>query len=223
VVCLPAVGGEVEAADRLRGLLEAAYGDAWSPAVLDELLAEVGAKPGVEGLRKWLRDGFFKDHCRVFANRPFVWQVWDGNPTGFSALVNYHRLDRKLLERVTHDYLGAWWLSRVRDEVRSGVAGAEGRLAAAEGLKAKLEAILEGEPPYDIYVRWKSLAEQPIGWDPDLDDGVRLNIRPFVTAGVLRHQPKVKWDKDRGKNPDGSDRLNDMHYTTAQKRQARGL
>ena len=51
---------------------------------------------------------------------------------------------------------------------------------AALELQRKLEAIRDGEPPYDIYVRWKPLHEQPIGWQPDLNDGVRLNIRPFV-------------------------------------------
>jgi hypothetical protein len=47
------------------------------------------------------------------------------------------------------------------------------------------------------------LSEQPIGWKPDLNDGVRLNVRPFVTAGVLRWTPKsIKWTKDRGKEPE---------------------
>ena len=75
------------------------------------------------------------------------------------------------------------------------------RLAAAQELQRRLELILEGEPPYDIYVRWKDLDEQPIGWDPDLNDGVRLNIRPFVEAGVLRTKVNVKWGKDRGQEP----------------------
>ena len=84
------------------------------------------------------------------------------------------------------------------------VAGAEARLLAARDLQRRLALILEGEPPYDIFVRWKSLAEQPLGWDPDLNDGVRLNVRPFVEAGVLRTKFNVNWNKDRGKNPDGS-------------------
>ena len=88
-------------------------------------------------------------------------------------------------------------------------------------MQDKLKLILEGEPPYDIYVRWKSLAEQPIGWDPDLNDGVRVNIRPFVTAGVMRSKFTIHWNKDRGKNPDGSERLNDLHCTVAQKLEAR--
>jgi hypothetical protein len=72
-------------------------------------------------------------------------------------------------------------------------------------------------------VRWKSLAEQPIGWDPDLDDGVRLNIRPFVEAGVLRSKFTIHWNKDRGTNPDGTERHNDRHHTNADKRTARGV
>ncbi len=86
--------------------------------------------------------------------------------------------------------------------------GAQERLDAAEALKKKLELILEGEAPYDIFVRWKPLEKQPIGWDPDLNDGVRLNIRPFLSvpdvgkkgAGVLRDKPNIKWEKDRGKD-----------------------
>ena len=101
------------------------------------------------------------------------------------------------------------------------MAGADGRLVAALELKSKLEAIRDGEPPYDIYVRWKPLHEQPMGWNPDLNDGVRLNVRPFVLAGVLRRKLTIHWRKDRGKNLDGSQRINDLHYTLAEKRAAR--
>jgi hypothetical protein len=49
-----------------------------------------------------------------------------------------------------------------------------------------------------------------LGWDPDINDGVRLNIRPFLLAedvgrkgaGILRWKPNVKWTKDRGKEPE---------------------
>jgi hypothetical protein len=54
-----------------------------------------------------------------------------------------------------------------------------------------------------------------------LADGVRLNIRPFVTAGVLRSRFTINWNKDRGTNPDGSERINDLHETRAEKLAAR--
>lgn len=218
IVCLPSVLGERTAADRLKGLLARAFGVTWSPARTLELPSASGSKK--KDLEAWLRDEFFKAHCQVFKNRPFVWQIWDGRKDGFSALVNYHRLDRATLERLTYTYLGDW-IERQTAGVREDVAGAEERLAAARDLQQRLELILEGESPYDIYVRWKSLAEQPVGWDPDLNDGVRLNVRPFVEAGVLRSKFNVKWDKDRGKNPDGSERLNNLHFTLADKQAAR--
>ena len=73
------------------------------------------------------------------------------------------------------------------------VPGADRRLAAAEDLKERLATILEGEAPYDSFVRWKPLLDQPIGWDLDLYDGVVLIIRPFVEAGVRRSKPWINW------------------------------
>ncbi len=218
VVCLPAVAGEAPAAERLRGLLAAAYGDAWSATEQERLLACVGYNG--KTLDDWLADGFFPQHCRLFHNRPFIWHIWDGRHDGFSALVNYHKLDRPALEKLTYTYLGAW-IVRQRDERDANIAGADGRLVEALKLQKKLALVLEGEPPLDIYVRWKPLHQQPVGWEPDLDDGVRLNIRPFVTAGVLRSRFTINWKVDRGTNPDGSERINDRHLTRAEKVAAR--
>jgi hypothetical protein len=215
--------------DRLRELLAAAYGPEWSPNKENELLRQAGytRKDGsLKGdLEGFLRDEFFASHSRLFNNRPFIWQVWDGTKDGFSVLLNYHKLDKRNLERLTYTYLGAW-INQQRTEVEKGLPGAERRLAAAEDLKERLAKILEGEEPYDIFVRWKPLHEQPIGWDPDLNDGVRLNIRPFVKAEVLRSRPNINWNKDRGKDPvpnaSGSvERYNDRHFKLEEKRKAR--
>ena len=219
IVCLPSVAGEAPAADRVQQVLAAAFGQAWSPTQVKELVEQAGSKK--KNLGDWLLDDFFKQHCALFHNRPFVWHIWDGRRDGFSALVNYHRLDRRMLEKLTYTYLGQDWVERQRAEVGDDVAGAEARLSAALELQRKLEAILDGEQPYDIYVRWKELHEQPIGWAPDLNDGVRLNIRPFVEAGVLRAPFNIHWKKDRGKNPDGSERHNDIHLSLAEKVDAR--
>jgi hypothetical protein len=218
IVPLPAMSGELAASERLRSLLARAYGAAWSQAMEQELLATVDY--GGKSLDTWLRDGFFKQHCRLFHNRPFVWQIWDGRRDGFSALVNYHRLDKRLLEKFTYSYVGDW-IARQQESARRGEEGADARLIAVRRLQDKLKLILEGEPPYDIYVRWKKMHEQPIGWEPDLNDGVRLNIRPFMMAGILRSEPHIKWGIDRGKNPDGSVRDNDRHLSVKERQNAR--
>lgn len=90
-------------------------------------------------------------------------------------------------------------------------------------------------------MRWKPIETQPIGWEPDINDGVRFNIRPFMVrdlpggkkgAGVLRAKLTLHWKKDRGKGPSHdegqfpwfwkngkftSERVNDVHLTNAGK------
>ncbi|MCH8564626.1 BREX-1 system adenine-specific DNA-methyltransferase PglX [Nesterenkonia sp. LB17] len=218
IAALESLPGEPDLSTRLRELLSVAYGGEWSSALERTLVTEAGGKNG--RLQDWLRDTFFAQHVRVFGNRPFLWHVWDGRKDGFSAVINYHKLDHKTLEKLTFTVLGAW-IERQKHETAAGHAGADARLAAAETLQARFKLILDGAPPYDIYVRWKELHEQHIGWNPDLDDGVRLNIRPFVTAGVLRSKVNIHWRKDRGTNSDGSERQNDLHPTLDQRRAAR--
>ncbi len=215
IVCLDSIKGEASGAERINGLLAAAFGTAWSAGKLDSLMVSLGFSG--KTLDDWLRDGFFENHCAVFHQRPFIWHIWDGRHDGFHALVNYHRLaapdgeGRRTLEKLIYSYLGDW-IVRQRNEQANGVDGADARLAAAGHLKSELEKILAGEPPYDIFVRWKPLPEQPIGWEPDINDGVRVNIRPFMSARplsarakgacILRITPRIKWEKDRGKEPD---------------------
>ncbi len=259
VVALSPVKGEQPAAARMLALLADSFGGEWSAATLDGLLAQ--ARFAGKTLEDWLRDGFFAQHCELFHQRPFVWHIWDGRRDGFHALVNYHRLaapngeGRRTLEKLLYSYLGDW-IDRQRADQKAGVEGADARVAAAEHLRTEFMNILSGEPPYDLFVRWKPLAEQPIGWEPDINDGSRINIRPFMTAKplgarakgacILRTTPKIKWEKDRGKEPqrpreefpwfwawderaqdfagsktfDGN-RWNDLHYTRAFKEAAR--
>lgn len=254
IVCIPSVRGDSPATEQLRTLLVTAFGEDWKASTEVELLRASGSQAG--DLDEWLRNEFFQQHCNVFHQRPFVWHIWDGRKRdGFHALINYHKLaagdrGRRTLENLTHSYLGDW-ITRQKDGMKRGEEGADERLVAAQALKERLEAIIEGEGDpgrgtgFDIFVRWKPLSKQAIGWKPDINDGVRMNIRPFVAAdipggkkgaGVLRVKPNIKWDKDRGKEPQRDkkdfpwfwngteftgDRVNDVHLTRKQKEEAR--
>jgi hypothetical protein len=246
IVCLDSVSGKPPAAGRLRNLLADAYGAQWSSANLTNLL---GTRISLED---WLRDKFFEEHSTVFHSRPFIWHVWDGRKDGFHALVNYHKLagpngeGRKTLEKLIYTSLGDW-ISRQQAEVEGAVDGAEGRWSAAKHLRSELINILNGELPYDLFVRWKPLHKQSMGWEPDLHDGVRLNMRPWLyakpyqepnqkpkqSACILRVTPiKLPLGKDRGKEPfrdkedfpwfaTSQNRTNDEHFILEQKRAAR--
>ena len=263
IVALSPINREEAAATRVRALLKSAYGNEWQDGVTErQLLADAGH--GGVTLEDWLRDSFFEEHCKLFHHRPFIWHIWDGEKHGFHVLVNYHRLaagngdGTRLLQKLATTYLGDW-IARCNQEVAADKPGAARRLKAAQDLQADLRKILEGESPNDIFVRWKPLHEQAIGWAPDINDGMRLNIRPFLAvrdvgkkgAGLLRFKPNVKWDKDRGKEPQrpksdfpwfwscdpesnpqhvtdfaggssfSGERWNDLHYTLSAKRAAR--
>ncbi len=222
IFCIPSVNAEQTGAERLRDFLQQIFASEWNSQTITQLLQKEGAKSS--NLETWLRDEFFVQHCKVFQNRPFIWHIWDGRKDGFSVLVNYHKLTKDNLSKLIYTYLGDW-IRLCEAKKKAGESGAEGLLSAALKLKEKLEAILEGEAPYDIFVRWKPLEQQPIGWEPDLNDGVRLNIRPFMEADVLRKKPNIKWGVDRGKNPPGSPwgeiRDNDKHLSLEEKRMAR--
>ncbi len=263
IVALSPINREEAAAARLRALLKDAYGAEWQDGVTErQLLADAGH--GAATLEGWLRDSFFEEHCKLFHHRPFIWHIWDGEKDGFHVLVNYHRLatdngdGTRLLQKLATTYLGDW-IARCTQEVAADKPGAARRLKAAQDLQVDLRKILEGEAPNDVFVRWKPLHEQAIGWAPDINDGVRLNIRPFLTvrdvgkkgAGLLRFKPNVKWDKDRGKEPQrpksdfpwfwscdpesnpqhatdysggstfAGERWNELHYTLAAKKAAR--
>jgi hypothetical protein len=213
IVALSPINREEAAAARLRALLKDAYGAEWQDGVTErQLLADAGH--GAPTLEEWLRDSFFEEHCKLFHHRPFVWHIWDGERDGFHALVNYHRLaapngeGARLLQKLAQTYLGDW-IARCEADVKNDKPNAHKLLKAAKDLQADLLKILEGEAPHDIFVRWKPLQEQAIGWSPDINDGVRLNIRPFLTvrdvgkkgAGILKFKPNIKWDKDRGSEP----------------------
>jgi hypothetical protein len=218
LACFSQVRNEAPAATRLRALLADAYGAEWSHEMERKLIAATGSK--ADSLDDWLLNDFFAQHCEIFENRPFIWHLWDGLKDGFNVLVNLHKLagpkgeGHRTLEGLTYAYLGDW-IRRQRDAVKREEAGADDRLVAALELEGELKKILAGEPPYDLFVRWKPLRLQPIGWEPDINDGVRVNIRPFMLAtlsrgrtgcGLLRSKPgsNLNWGKDRGSEPEGS-------------------
>jgi hypothetical protein len=186
-------------AQRLRQMLAVCYGAAWSHRLETDLVRAADTKLDKRtardpSLETWLRDRAFRQHVALFQQRPFLWQIGDRRRVESLFFLNYHRLSAVALR----DLAGAMPPGAVRDGLR---------------------AILAGEAPCDIFVRWKTLARQPFGWNPDLDDGVRQNLRPFIMAGVLTLDlGKLLKATDRG--ADG-ERRNDRHTTLAEKRAAR--
>ncbi|NOQ95078.1 MAG: hypothetical protein GQ555_00495 [Desulfobacterales bacterium] len=60
------------------------------------------------------------------------------------------------------------------------------RLVELEDFRERLERIQGGKDrEAKIHVRWKSSKEQPRGWRPDINDGVKINIAPWERLSMF--------------------------------------
>ncbi|MFZ4580823.1 MAG: hypothetical protein ACOYOB_20770, partial [Myxococcota bacterium] len=202
------VGGETNLLDRVLRELTAAFPALDARKVEVDLANELKRKvPGYRATRdigEWLDQVFFSFHASLYKKRPVLWHLASAQGTArfaFGVLVDYHRFDKNAMAKLRGGYL--------RDAVESfrreaGLADKEGRAedraewqARVEEAQAfdralqriqegRLEGADDGPQDYRILTPWKTPDKRPTGWDPDLDDGVKVNIAPFEKAGVLR-------------------------------------
>jgi hypothetical protein len=195
VIPLVACGNHATAAERIRELWGRLFGEEGASRSESEFRRWVGMT-----LEDWFRRRFFEEHTRRFKQRPIAWHLT--SPDGhFQALVLYHRLSRELLQRLRATYAGALisGLQAEREKAKADQAKASDLTAAIEDVeefRRALERIERGDDPrYRIRCRWKG--EEPDGrpgpYAPDLDDGVKVNIRPFQEAGLLAKPVIKKW------------------------------
>lgn len=167
-------------------------------------------KRSVKGYRKcaslddWLANAYFEHHAGLYKSRPIYWHVASAqgtSPFAFGALVHYHRFDKNRMQKLRASY--------VRDTIEelrrdAGLADKAGRADDRVELQAKLEEVQAldkklqllqeghhegaegGDRDFRILTPWKEPAKRPKGWNPDLDDGVKVNIAPLDRAGILR-------------------------------------
>ncbi len=170
--------------------------------IVNELKRKVKGYKRVESIQNWLEDVCLDYHFSLYKNRPIFWHIASRQVPGraaFSALVHYHKFDKDRMAKLRGTYL-LEAISLFRRE--AGLAAQEGRsddrlewqakVEEAEDLDRRLRSIQEGlhGPPAEVDCRiltpWKSEEERPRGWDPDIDDGVKVNIEPLQKARVLR-------------------------------------
>ena len=205
-----AVGGETALIERVRSELAAIFPNQdinrVEVDIVNELKRKVKGYRSVQSIREWLENIFFDYHISLYKKRPIIWHIASSQGRGacaIGALVHYHKFDRDRLAKLRGSYL-LDAIAHFRRE--AGLADQEGRtedrqewqdkLEEAQILDQRLQWVQEGQnghpAPGDCRIRtpWKSEDELPVGWQPDLDDGVAVNILPLQIAGVLRI-PKV--------------------------------
>jgi len=168
--------------------------------IVNELKRKVKGYDRVDSIQEWLENQYFDYHVSLYRSRPIYWHIssrQDKGPAAFSALVHYHRFDKDRMAKLRGVYLREA-LTTFRRE--AALASQEGRtedrlewqakVEEAEELDRKLQKVQEGfhegSEDYRILTPWKSEAARPKGWDPDINDGVKVNIEPLQRAAVLR-------------------------------------
>jgi hypothetical protein len=175
--------------------------------IVNELKRNVKGYRSVQTIREWMEDIYFHYHVSFYKKRPIFWHISSKQGRGraaFGALVHYHRFDKNAMAKLRGTYL--------RDAIEgfrreAALAAQEGRGEDRIEWQAKLEEVQEldrrlqwvqegyhegsegGEHDFRILTPWKPPDEQPKGWDPDIDDGVKVNIEPLKKGGGLRVNP----------------------------------
>jgi len=206
IVPFLAAGGETPLIDRVLGKLSALFPEQdinqVEVDITNELKRKVKGYRRVKSIKEWLEDIFFDYHASLYKKRPIIWHIASSQGHGdcaFGALVHYHKFDSDRMAKLRGSYLRDA-IAHFRRE--AGLAAQEGRtddrqewqakLEEAEALDERLKWVQEGISGYPadgdcrILTPWKTEDERPKGWNPDLDDGVAVNIGPLQTAGVLR-------------------------------------
>lgn len=208
VVPFGRAGGDAPLIDRVRQELAELFRERDESQLEAEITNEL--KRGAKGYRKcvsiedWLANAFFEYHASLYKDRPIFWHIASSQGASrfaFGALVHYHRFDKNRIAKLRASYIRDTIEDLRREAALADKAGRtedridfQEKLEEAQALDKKLQQIEEGhhEGPeggdrdFRILTPWKAPATRPKGWNPDLDDGVKVNIGPFDRAGILR-------------------------------------
>jgi hypothetical protein len=181
--------------DRVERVLEAIYG-------YDDAEQIVQAATNGRPLADYLKGDFFKRHVQQYRKRPIYWLL-QSPKKGYSLYAFHEKLTRDRLFLIGGSrYLGGK-INGVRtqvEELRRAIAATEGRerkriekeLEGKEALLLDLEAFARN---LDAVTSALNERGQQVGWQPEIDDGVLLNLAPMWTLmPSWSAEPKKAWE-----------------------------
>jgi hypothetical protein len=196
IIPLTLQSGGATAEELIQRRLEQDFGDEGAEQSMNEFRQWVG-----RDLEDWLRRDFFKRHIQQFKQRPIAWQ-FSSTKGAFQAFVLYHRLSRETLARLRTQYAGAAidGLRAQQERAKSQpnatlVTALQLKIEEIEDFRERLERIERGHELKDrIRCRWKDEEKdgRPGPYASDIDDGVKVNIRPFQENGLLAVKQVIK-------------------------------
>lgn len=164
-------------------------------AYIAKALKPTSTKTARQIIREYFFNDFFKDHCKIYKNRPIYWQFETGRAGAMKALVYLHRVDEFTPARVRTDYLHPLMrayegeIKRIDQMPEEGLTAAEraSYRKQKEDLQKKTAEIMK----YDPIIA--HIASRRIKLD--LDDGVSVNYQKYQNVEVVEDgKPSVTAD-----------------------------
>lgn len=159
-----------------------------------EALGRNNNESSEETLNRYLNDGFYADHLKIYQKRPIYWMFSSGKYSGFKCLIYMHRYNEDTLARINGKYFlpESTRLKNDMEELLSRISTAEGRdRIRLEKERQKLaeaynEAIEYGQVLDHMANKYIAI---------DLDDGVKVNYAKFQDVELVTDSgAKVKKD-----------------------------
>ncbi len=159
-----------------------------------EALGKKNSESSEETLNRYLNDGFYADHLKIYQKRPIYWMFSSGKNSGFKCLIYMHRYNSDTLARINGKYFlpESTRLKNELDELLATIESSEGRdRIRLEKERQKLadkyrEAIEYGQVLDHMANKYIEI---------DLDDGVKVNYAKFQGIELVSDSgTKVKKD-----------------------------
>lgn len=171
-----------EAANRVKEFLSVSWIEGNSEDKLRFFSANLAPKPGEtpkDTIRRYLSNGFYKDHLQAYKRRPIYWLFSSGKEKAFQCLVYLHRYNEGTLSRMRNEYVTPLFgkmnarIDYLKHdiEVASSTSARNKLQKQLESLKKKLAELTAFDDELRHY------ADKRIKLD--LDDGVKVNYGKF--------------------------------------------
>lgn len=182
---------------RLIRLIKQIYGEDTYKENIDFIADALGKnnnESSEETLNRYLNDGFYADHLKIYQKRPIYWMFSSGKNGAFKCLVYLHRYSEDTLAIINSKYFlnESARINAEVEETRLLLEAADGREKLRleklyKSLTAKQKEMLEYGQVLD------HMANQYIPLD--LDDGVKVNYAKFQDIEIV-NDSGVKVKKD---------------------------
>ena len=143
-----------------------------------EALGKGNNESSEETLNRYLNDGFYADHLKIYQKRPIYWMFSSGKNSGFKCLIYMHRYTEDTLARINGKYFlpESTRLKNDMEDLLARINSAEGRdRVRLEKERQKLSAAYNEAIEYGQVL--DHMANKYISID--LDDGVKTNYAKF--------------------------------------------